>query len=212
MSDDARDRGGLVVIAAPSGAGKTTLVHALLERMPDLAFSVSHTTREPRPTETDGVDYFFVDDARFEQMIEAGDFLEHAMVFDHRYGTSKASVDALRASGRTVLLEIDWQGARQVRREAPDAKLIFIVPPGIPELAQRLRGRRTDSSATIERRLKDSVSDMRHWDEFDYLIVNDDLRVAAEALAEVVAGNGDAYRTDLPAIRARIEAVLAAGQ
>jgi guanylate kinase len=212
VSGDVRDRGGLVVIAAPSGAGKTTLVHALLERMPDLVFSVSHTTREPRPTETDGVDYFFVDDARFQQMIEAGDFLEHALVFDHRYGTSKASVDAQRASGRTVLLEIDWQGARQVRRAAPDAKLIFIVPPSIPELARRLRGRRTDSSATIERRLKDSVSDMRHWDEFDYVIVNDDFQAAAEALAAVVAGSGDAYRTDLPAIRARIETVLAAGQ
>ena len=208
MSLSAHERGGLIVIAAPSGAGKTTLVHALLERMPDLEFSISHTTREPRPTEREGADYFFVDEPEFARMAEAGDFLEYAEVFDHWYGTSKAEVETLRNRGRTVLLEIDWQGARQVKRKAPDAKLIFIVPPSLAELEHRLRGRRTDSEATIRRRLEDSVSDMHHWDEFDYVIVNDDLETAARALASVVAGRGEPYRTDVPATRKRIESML----
>jgi guanylate kinase len=211
VSGPAADRGGLVVIAAPSGAGKTTLVHALLQRIPDLEFSVSHTTRERRESERDGIDYFFVDKDRFRRMIDEGAFLEHALVFDHWYGTSKDSVEAIRDRGRTALLEIDWQGARQVRREAPDARLIFIAPPGVGELARRLRGRGTDSEATIERRLRDSVSDLGHWAEFDFVIVNDDLSAAADALAEVVSGGGDAYRADRPAIRARMEAMLAAG-
>ena len=208
MSLGARERGGLIVIAAPSGAGKTTLVHALLARRPDLEFSISHTTRKPRPTERNGADYFFVDEPEFARMVEAGDFLEHAEVFDHWYGTSKAEVETVRNRGRTVLLEIDWQGARQVKRNAPDAKLIFIMPPSLAELENRLRGRRTDSESTIRRRLEDSVSDMHHWDEFDYVIVNDDLETAAEALASVVAGRGETYRTDVPATRRRIESML----
>lgn len=209
MNGNAHDRGALIVIAAPSGAGKTTLVHALLERMPGLEFSISYTTREPRSSEQDGIDYFFVDDSKFNRMVEAGDFLEHAAVFDHWYGTGKAYVEALRAKGRTVLLEIDWQGAQQVRREAPDAKTIFIVPPSVAELEQRLRGRRTDSDATISRRLRDSVSDLGHWDEFDYVIVNDDLTAAAEALAEVIEGEGPAYRSETPETRAAVERILA---
>ncbi|HUF73827.1 MAG TPA: guanylate kinase [Gammaproteobacteria bacterium] len=212
MNRKASDRGGLIVIAAPSGAGKTTLVHELLKRMPDLAFSISHTTREPRPKEKHGVDYFFVDTNEFERMARSGAFLEHAEVFDHWYGTGKAGVESLRAAGRTVLLEIDWQGARQVRREAPDAKLIFIVPPSLHELEARLRGRRTDSDATIERRLRDSVGDLSHWHEFDYVIVNDDLAGSAEALARVVGGGGEDCRSDSPAIRRRVESMLAAGQ
>jgi guanylate kinase len=208
----ASDRGGLIVIAAPSGAGKTTLVHELLRRMPELVFSVSHTTRKPRPQERHGVDYFFVDPSEFERMVRDGAFLEHAEVFDHWYGTSKAGVESLRAAGRTVLLEIDWQGAHQVRREAPDAKLIFIVPPSLDQLEARLRGRRTDSDATIKRRLRDSVSDLGHWHEFDYVIVNDDLAGAAEALVRVVGGSGDDCRSDSPAIRRRVESMLDAGQ
>jgi guanylate kinase len=209
VSSNARERGALIVIAAPSGAGKTTLVHALLERMPDLRFSISHTTREPRSSEKDGVDYFFVDDDEFSRMAEAGEFLEHALVFDHWYGTGKAYVERLRARGLTVVLEIDWQGAEQVRREAPDAKTIFILPPSAAELEHRLRGRGTDAAATIARRLKDSVSDMRHWHEFDYIIVNDDVTAAADALADVVAGRGDSYASERPAIRARAGDILA---
>jgi guanylate kinase len=202
-------RGDLIVIAAPSGAGKTTLVRALLQRMPELVFSISHTTRSPRPAERDGVDYFFVDEQEFLRMAEAGQFLEHALVFDHRYGTGKACVEDLRARGRTVLLEIDWQGARQVRQAAPDARTIFIVPPSIADLEARLRGRATDSESTIARRLRDSVSDLEHWNEFDYVIVNDDIDQAADELAAVVAGSAERCRSDQPETRADVERVLA---
>ena len=130
-------------------------------------------------------------------------------MFDHWYGTGKAYVEELRAGGRTVLLEIDWQGAQQVRREAPDAKTIFIVPPSVAELENRLRGRRTDSDATIARRLKDSVSDLGHWNKFDYIIVNDDLASAAGALVEVVVGEGPSYRSEAPETRAVVERILA---
>ena len=209
MSSDERERGALIVIAAPSGAGKTTLVHALLDRMPSLKFSISHTTRKPRSSEKHGVDYFFVDDDEFRRMADTGEFLEHALVFDHWYGTGKAYVEQLRLQGQTVVLEIDWQGAEQVRREAPDAKTIFILPPSVGELERRLRGRGTDSAATIARRLRDSVSDMRHWQEFDYIIVNDDVTAAAEALAAVVAGQGGRFSVESPAIRAAVADILA---
>lgn len=209
MSNDARERGALVVIAAPSGAGKTTLVHALLERMPDLEFSISHTTREPRSSEMHGVDYFFVGADEFRRMADAGEFLEHALVFDHWYGTGKTYVEQLREQGQTVVLEIDWQGAEQVRLEAPDAKTIFILPPSVAELERRLRGRGTDAESTIARRLRDSVSDMQHWTEFDYIIVNDDVTAAAAALAAVVAGGGESYSSDAPATGARVRGILA---
>jgi guanylate kinase len=202
-------RGDLVVIAAPSGAGKTTLVHALLKRMPDLQFSISYTTRAPRPAEKDGVDYFFVSALEFERMRAADEFLEHALVFDHWYGTGKADVAARRAAGHTVVLEIDWLGARQVRRAAPEARSIFIAPPSVAELEERLRGRGTDSDAVIRRRLADSVSDLGHWDEFDYLIVNDDVATAATELADVVSGGGDEHRSASAAVRARVEEILA---
>jgi guanylate kinase len=206
---DASGRGALIVIAAPSGAGKTTLVHALLERMPELRFSISYTTRKPRPTEKNGVDYFFVDEETFRTMVAADGFPEHALVFDHWYGTGKDHVERLRSRGHPVLLEIDWQGAEQVRRSAPDAKTIFIVPPGVAELGRRLRGRGTDSEAVIARRLRDSLSDLRHWQEFDYVIVNDEVAVAAGELLAIVRGDGAANRTDQPALRARVEGILA---
>jgi guanylate kinase len=206
---DASGRGALIVIAAPSGAGKTTLVRGLLERMPELKFSVSCTTRAPRPTERHGVDYCFIDEARFRRMVDAGEFLEHAEVFDHWYGTSKADVEALRSAGYPVLLEIDWQGARQVRRAASDARFIFIVPPDVAALETRLRARGTDSEAVIARRLADSVSDLKHWDEFDYVIVNDDVAAAAAELAAIVAGGGEASSSRAPAIRERMQRLLA---
>lgn len=202
-------RGALIVIAAPSGAGKTSLVHALRDRIPEIRFSISYTTRQQRPNETDGRDYHFVDKARFGEMIADGCFLEHAEVFDHQYGTGKTDVEALRADGHTVLLEIDWQGAQQIRATAPDACFVFIVPPDVAELERRLRGRATDSEQVITRRLRDSLSDLAHWSEFDYVIVNDRLDEAADELAAIVNGKGEANRADAPGIRQRVEAMLA---
>jgi guanylate kinase len=202
-------RGDLFVIAAPSGAGKTTLVRALLERNRDVRFSISYTTRPQRPRERPGFDYFFVSEPEFERMVRAGEFLEHARVFDHWYGTSKANVEALRAAGHPVLLEIDWQGARQVRLLAPDARTIFIVPPDVAELERRLRGRRTDTEAVIQRRLRDSLSDLTHWQEFDYIIVNDQLEVAAREFADIVAGRGAANARDRPEVQERVLRILA---
>ena len=152
-------RGRLYVIAAPSGAGKTSLVRAILERRPQLRFSISCTTRQRRPTEQEGRDYFFVDHAEFERRIAAGAFLEYAQVFDNYYGTLKAQVEGLLVEGHDVILEIDWQGARQVRASMPECASIFILPPSLAELERRLRGRATDSDEVIERRLRDARSD-----------------------------------------------------
>ena len=144
-----------------------------MEREPSLSFSVSYTTRPKRPSEVDGRDYFFVSRERFEQMIEAGDFLEHARVFDNFYGTSRQQVERSLASGQSLILEIDWQGAAQIRQAMPECVSIFILPPSRQELERRLRGRGTDSDEVIARRLSDAASDMEHWTEFDYVIVND---------------------------------------
>ena len=210
MSVVERRRGNLVVIAAPSGAGKTTLVHAVLQREPMLTFSVSYTTRPPRPTEIDGEDYFFVDQATFATMRERGEFLESARVFDHYYGSSRTYIDRLRREGHTVLLEIDWQGARQIRANEPDSISIFIMPPSRNELERRLRGRATDADAAVERRLADAVGDMGHWREFDYVVVNDDLDAATDALVSILRGEGERFATTKPEIVARVEAVMAA--
>jgi guanylate kinase len=203
-------RGALIVIAAPSGAGKTTLVRALLARRPELRFSISHTTRSPRPTEQNGVDYFFVDENEFLRMADSGAFLEHARVFDFWYGTGKDTVEKLRTDGFSVVLEIDWQGARQVRAAAPDAETVFILPPSLAELEQRLRGRATDSEAVIARRLRDSIGDMTHWDEFDYVVINDDIERAVSKLEAILDGAGATSRTDLPAVREKVGRMLAA--
>ena len=205
-------RGGLWVIAAPSGAGKTSLVRKLLERDPKLRFSISYTTRQPRKSERNGRDYFFVDKPEFQKLVERGAFLEHAQVFDNWYGTSREHVDELRDAGRTVLLEIDWQGARQVRARARDAQTIFILPPNAAELERRLRARATDSEATMQRRLRDSLGDMKHWDEFDHLIVNDDFDAALARLAAVIGGADRSHRTALPAVRSAAKEVLRSGE
>ena len=206
MPRDARGR--LWVMAAPSGAGKTSLARALLEREPRLKFSISYTTRKRRSSEVDGRDYFFVDVPTFEDMVRRDAFLEHAQVFDNWYGTGREHVEALLAGGDSVLLEIDWQGARQVRERAPAARSIFILPPSAAELERRLRGRATDTEATIARRLRDSVADMAHWPEFDYVVVNDDFDTALAQLTAIIAG-APLHRTSDPAVRAAAERVLA---
>jgi guanylate kinase len=208
MTTRAARNGDLWVIAAPSGAGKTSLVKALVERDPNLKFSTSYTTRKPRPSEVHGRDYFFVDEAEFGAMAREQAFLEHAQVFDHWYGTGRRHVADLQAAGFTVVLEIDWQGARQVRQRAPASRSVFILPPSVAELERRLRGRKTDSDAVIERRLKDALGDMTHWDEFDHVIVNDDFDAALERLGAVIAGREDGARTDLPTVRSAAEAIV----
>ena len=199
----------LFVIAAPSGAGKTTLVRELVKIDPGLKFSISYTTRKPRATEQNGRDYFFVDEQEFERLRTDGELLESALVFDNHYGTSRAQVERHLAQGDNVLLEIDWQGARQVRASMPEAVSIFILPPSASELECRLRDRRTDSEEVIARRLRDSLSDMSHWDEFDYVIVNDDLQRAVTELRAVLQGDADDNRVGSAAAKAAVEAVLA---
>jgi guanylate kinase len=201
-------RGRLFVIAAPSGAGKTSLVKALMEREPQLEFSVSFTTRKPRPKEIDGVDYHFVSHERFAAMIAAGEFLEHAQVFDNYYGTALATVEHALSAGRQLLLEIDWQGAAQVRQRLPEALSIFILPPSRESLEQRLRQRSTDSEEVIRRRLRDSVHDMTHWREFDFVVVNDRFERALDELHEIIQGRGMALRAARPEIAALTAALL----
>jgi len=199
MSAAAARRGALFVIAAPSGAGKTTLVRAVLARDPALRVSVSHTTRKQRPTEVPGRDYYFVTVDEFKRLIENSEFLEHAQVFDNFYGTGRAQVEALRNAGHNVILEIDWQGAQQVRKAQPDCKTIFILPPSRAELEDRLRNRKTDTEQVIERRLRDAVADMSHYGEFDCVVVNDDFETAVANLLSILRGNPgfSAKRPDL---------------
>ena len=204
MIDNAR----LFVIAAPSGAGKTTLVQELVARNPALRFSISYTTRTRRSTEVDGCDYFFVNDEEFAALRDRGELLESALVFDNHYGTSRSQVEKHLAAGDDVILEIDWQGAQQVRASMPDCVTVFILPPSRPELERRLRGRRTDSEAVIARRLADALGDMSHWHEFDHVIVNDELGAAVSQLERVIAGGGEESRSDNPELASKIEKIL----
>src|SRR5689334_15656840 len=201
-------RGSLFVIAAPSGAGKTSLVKAVLARDPSLRVSVSHTTRKQRPTEVPGRDYNFVTVGEFQRLRDAGEFLEHAQVFDNYYGTGRAQVEALRNAGHDVILEIDWQGAQQVRKALPDCTSIFILPPSRAELENRLRSRKTDSDEVIARRLRDSIADMTHYDEFDRVIVNDDFEKAVGELLQVVRGN-PGYEARRPELKPLLANLLA---
>jgi len=177
--------GTLYIVSAPSGAGKTSLVKALLDALPDIRLSVSHTTRAMRPGETDGVNYHFVDCATFTNLLEHGDFLEHAEVFGNYYGTSQAALERDLAEGHDLILEIDWQGAQQVRRKLPHAESIFILPPSQAALRQRLDNRGQDSAEIIERRMREAVSEMSHYVEYDYLIINDDFASALEDLKSI---------------------------
>lgn len=178
--------GDLFIVAAPSGAGKTTLVRLLLEREAGIRLSISHTTRSPRPGETDGREYHFVAVDVFRQMISRSDFLEWAEVHGNFYGTSRQWIADQLAAGHDILLEIDWQGAQQVRRAFPEAIGVFILPPSMDELTRRLTGRGTDEPAVIERRLAAAEAEMRHVGEFDYVIINDQLEQALEDLRAIV--------------------------
>lgn len=179
-------KGLLIVISAPSGTGKTTLCHMLLKTFPDMEFSVSYTTRKPRLGEINGKDYFFVDRETFERMIEEGDFLEWAEVYGNLYGTSRSQVTKALETGKDILLDIDTQGALQVKKNFPEAVLIFILPPSLTELERRLRSRGTDDEETIEKRLKIARDEIEKALYYDYLVVNDVLEVAFEKLRSII--------------------------
>ncbi len=181
----------LFTVSAPSGAGKTSLVKALLEQRADsVAVCVSHSTREIRPGEVDGEAYHFVPLEAFDQMVDSDEFIEHAQVFDNCYGTARASVDALMASGKHVILEIDWQGARQVKAKMPATVSIFILPPSRGELEQRLRARGTDDESTIARRMRDAEREMSHYHDAEYLVINDAFEQALFDLDAIIHTQG----------------------
>ncbi len=186
--------GTLYIFSAPSGAGKSSLAKALVASDTNTVVSVSHTTREPRPGEEDGVHYHFVDKVEFEARIADGDFLEYAQVFGHFYGTSRSAVETLLKAGRNVILDIDWQGARVVREQIKKSVSTFILPPTRLELENRLRGRGQDSDDTIARRMHDAVAEMRHYDEFDFVVVNDDFAAALGDLRSITAGKPENIR------------------
>ncbi|TGN38317.1 guanylate kinase [Marinobacter confluentis] len=198
------EQGTLYVISAPSGAGKTSLVAEMLKADEKLGVSVSHTTRPMRAGEQDGVNYHFVSRADFEAMINRGDFLEHADVFGNYYGTSQVWVRETLAQGQDVILEIDWQGAEQVRRQMPDCVGIFIVPPSPETLKARLTGRGTDTREVVERRLNEAADECSHAGEFDYLVVNDDFAVALADLLAIVR----CHRLRMQAQQARYSGLL----
>jgi guanylate kinase len=202
-------RGQLFVIAAPSGAGKTSLVKALLQRMPELHVSISFTTRKIRPTEQPGREYYFVSVPEFQQLVAQGELLEHAQVFDNYYGTGRGPVEAQLVKSQDVVLEIDWQGAQQVRKALPECQTIFILPPSRRALEERLRNRATDSNEVIERRLRDAVGDMTHWREFGYVVVNDDFEHAVSDLMRIVSGNGEDLRAGRPELQPLLAELLA---
>ena len=202
-------RGTLYVLSAPSGAGKTSLLAALRGLRPEIAVSVSHTTRSPRPGEEDGVHYHFTNPETFLSMVEGHAFLEHARVFDHYYGTSRAEVEALLAEGRDVVLEIDWQGAQQVRRAAPECLSIFILPPSREALESRLRGRGQDGDEVIRRRLDGAMEETAHYGEFDYLVANRDFDRALADLEAVFIANRLRLRSQQERLRPLLDDLLA---
>lgn len=180
--------GNLYIISAPSGAGKSSLINALLADLPsnEVQLSISHTTRAPRPAEQDGVHYYFTSHAEFERLIQQGHFLEWAQVFGNYYGTSLPMIERSLAQGIDVFLDIDWQGAQQIREKLPNVKTVFILPPSKAELEKRLIGREQDSAETIAKRMSEAVSEMSHYAEFDYVIVNDDFQTALGELKSIL--------------------------
>ena len=184
-----RSPGNLFIVAAPSGGGKTSLVKQLIDTLDHIEVSVSHTTRAMRPGESEGVDYFFVSKTDFEAMVQQQLFVEHALVFEHYYGTSKAQIEARLAAGIDVVLDIDWQGAQQIKRAFPQAISVFVVPPSLAALKARLQGRGQDQEAVIAKRMQCAQDEMSHFAEFDYLIVNDVFNTAAAELVAIVQAN-----------------------
>ncbi len=202
-------RGLLFIISAPSGAGKTTLVRRLTATLNNINVSVSHTTRPQRARETDGVDYFFVDEAKFQSMVAANRFLEHAQVFDHHYGTAEATVESALNNGHDVILEIDWQGAQQVRRRISDTISVFIAPPSYDSLVQRLHDRGREDEQTIAKRLAEAVDELSHYHEYDYLIINDDLEQAVADLCTIVTAARLRSECRRPALDEFIQGLIA---
>jgi guanylate kinase len=195
--------GKLFIFSAASGTGKTSLAKALVESTPGIAFSVSHTTRAPRPGEQHGVHYYYVTREEFDRMVANGEFVEHATVFGNSYGTSKQAIEDQIRSGKSVILDIDWQGARAIKKWRPEAVSIFILPPSSAALRERLTNRQQDSQEVIDRRMREAVAEMSHYQEFDHLVVNDDFNAALEDLRAILCGEAQrvrAVRVDLPAL------------
>jgi len=180
--------GKLFIFSAASGTGKTSLARALIERDPNIAFSVSHTTRAPRPGEQHGIHYYFVSREEFDRMVANGEFIEHATVFGNSYGTSKQAIEDQMRAGKTVILDIDWQGARNIKLWRPDAVSIFLLPPSRAALRERLMNRKQDSEEIIEQRMREAISEISHYAEFDHLVVNDDFDRALADLQAILHG------------------------
>ena len=202
--------GKLFVVSAPSGAGKTSLVRALVAQSPTIGVAVSHTTRTQRPEEVDGINYHFITKSGFESMKAGQEFVECADVFDHLYGTSIAAANKVLDEGKHLVLEIDWQGTEQVRHALPETESIFILPPSLEALHDRLLGRAQDDEAIVERRMASALAELSHYAEFDYLVVNDAFDEALAQLQLIVTGEGDEYRIDhqLPGLTALIGDLL----
>ena len=184
------NKGRLFIFSAASGTGKTSLAKALVEKLPDVAFSISHTTRAPRPGEQHGVHYYFVNQQQFDEMVAADRFLEHAKVFGNSYGTSRAATENLLRQGKNIILDIDWQGARAIKEKMPQSVSVFILPPSREALAERLTSRGEDAPEVVEQRMRQAVSEMSHYKEFDHVVVNDDFDSALKDLEAIVSGVG----------------------
>jgi guanylate kinase len=192
------NNGSLFIVAAPSGAGKTSIVKELIKNLDKVETSISHTTREKRPLETNGVDYFFISDQEFRKMIKNGEFIEYAHVFNNFYGTSVTQIDARLKSGIDVVLDIDWQGAQQIKRLFPSSVGVFILPPSLDALQERLHSRAQDKVEVIKKRMQEAQSEMSHYAEFDYLIVNDDFSRAVSELISIVKSKRLTIQRQIP--------------
>ena len=209
MSFSANPR--LFVVSAPSGTGKTTIVRRLVAEAPGASLAVSHTTRPPRAQERHARDYFFVGHGEFDEILRGDGFLEHASVFGNRYGTSRREVEQKLASGRKVILEIDWQGAGQIRASMPEAESVFLLPPTRAELRQRLEGRKSDPPEVLERRLSEARGDVAKWRDFHYALINDDLDRTCRRMLLILEGRGTQYSVADARHRERIEQRIASG-